>query len=150
MTSLSSQNNLTLGITGGSSLIEVGDQNYVQGFFDFAKPILFEKNMADAALIIDRLYKKYVRREDAEKTAFLLQVLERQDVEGKFNRILSAVRYCSDSAELNFLGFKDFPNYSYEPVRIVVAEQPWFLLEKKRPLEEYESNEGQPFWLKKS
>ncbi|ACC75931.1 hypothetical protein PPMP20_17855 [Paraburkholderia phymatum] len=55
---------------------------------------------------------------------------------------------CVDSAQLNYDTFKSYPGYSYEPVRLVVADLPEFIRDKNKPLADYDSLEGEPFWLR--
>ena len=65
-----------------------------------------------------------------------------------FEKYFEGFTHCVESAKVNYEGFKSYPGYKYEPVRLVVADQPWFMVEKNRSLEEYDSLIDEPFWLR--
>jgi hypothetical protein len=73
--------------------------------------------------------------------------LTKPTLAGAFGRYFELFDHCVQSARLNFEEFRTYPGYRFEPVRIVVADQPWFLVEKKRALEDYEALQGLPFWM---
>ena len=48
--------------------------------------------------------------------------------------------------KLSFEEFKNIPDYKYEPIKIVITDQPWYLFETTRKLEDYDNLNGTPFW----
>jgi len=121
-------------------------------------------------LLTDRLYRRYLRREELASAAELMN-----EVRNIFARLPSSsvawekqrLGSVTDS-QLNlnlptladifakyFYGFKKACGSAlsfmdcfkiFQPVKIVISDQPWFLLESQRPLEEYDFLEGSPFW----
>lgn len=128
----------------------------------------------DWSLLTDRLYRRYLRLDELETaTALVAQVKQtfaalpsttadwpnlnsgvirtrldpsRKTLAEVFEEYFESYKHCVESAQINYEGFRAFPGYEYEPVRLVVSDQPWFLVEKRRPLEEYASLEGPPYW----
>lgn len=138
-----------IGVTGGSSLVELGSAHYVYEFFlflDSEKNALIDSIGSNA--ILDRLFRRYIRREEINGMSALLKRANMLDLNRRFSKVFEGILYCIESAEVNFQGFKSCPGYLYEPVRLIIADQPWFLLEKKRPLIEYDELQGDPFWLR--
>jgi len=60
-----------------------------------------------------------------------------------FEKYFETFMTAKRSAESFFEAFK-----IYQPVRIVIADIPEFMTDKKRPLQEYDALDGQPFWLR--
>ncbi len=141
-----------IGITGGSSLIELGDREEVASFFGRVREVSAEC-AGDVSLISDRLYRRYLRPGELAAAAGVVEeVIKRLErrATGKerefLERLKRAFQKCAESAAVNFETFRDTEGYTYEPVRLVIAELPWFALEKQRTLAEYESLSDAPFW----
>jgi hypothetical protein len=163
-----------VGITGGSSLFELGPAIDVQLFFDCIGTYVEKKHPErDWKFLTDRLYRRYLRLEQLEMASELMaQVkrvfaglsgdaincqsraantrldMENKTLSGVFEKYFESYAHCVESAKINYESLKSYPGYKYEPVRLVLADQPWFLIEKKRPLEDYDALEGSPFWLR--
>lgn len=148
-----------IGVTGGSSLCELGSIREVQLFFECLENYVVQRYPEiDWKVLTDRFYKRYVRDKEVELAA--KRMLEVQDF---FRRISSqsidwngidiyaeetrikvnasnlaevfevffeCFHYCCESAKLNFEEFRDCAGYQYEPVRLVIVDQPWFTIEK--------------------
>ena len=166
----------TIGLTGGSALCELGSEIDVQLFFDCLDVYVVQRHPElDWALLTDRLYRRYLRLEESGTASALMAQAKRifVDVTRKnvdwqaavestttrldmskgtlaeiFDKFFDSYSHCAESAKINYEAFKSYPGYKYEAVKLVVADQPWFLLEKKRPLEDYDALEGSPFWLR--
>jgi len=131
----------------------------------------------DWSLLTDRLYRRYLKLDELDRAATLMEqvrqifaqvpaktgiqwnsemLLDREktwlnpnqptlaDVFGKY---FEHFAYCVESAQVNYEAFKSYPGYTYEPVRVVISDLPEFMLDKNRPLAEYDALEGKPFWL---
>ena len=164
-----------VGLTGGGALCELGTAMDVQLFFDCLNTYAVEKYPEqDWGMLTDRLYRRYLRLEDLDiASALMAQVKQvfatlsnkainwqnvavdstktrldpsKETLAEIFGKYFDNFAHCVESAKISHEGFKSFPGYTYEAVRLVIADQPWFLAEKKRPLEEYDALEGEPFW----
>jgi hypothetical protein len=166
----------TIGIAGGGALCELGSTADVQLFFGcIERYVVSQYPERNWALITDRLYRRYLRMSDVENATVLMSQVQQEfaklpntavdwkellvDVSQSrldpnknnlaevFEKYFDSFFHCVDSSKINYEGFKSFPNYQYEPVRFVVADLPWFMVEKKRPLDQYDELAGKPFWL---
>lgn len=166
-----------IGFTGGSSLCELGLAADVQLFFDCLNFYAASNHPEqDWRMLTDRLYKRYLRLDELDKALVLMErvkqifmtlpsdsidwpdakeiaVQTRLDSSKKtlaeiFEIYFAHFSHCVESAKINYEGFKSYPGYKYEAVRVVIATQPWFIVEKNRPFEEYDMLEGEPFWAK--
>lgn len=165
-----------IGFSGGSSICELGPTSDVILFFDCLRRYVQQRNPSrDISLLTDRLYRHYLRLEEldlaegamkfsqAEFANVLSSVVDwetytaknpgtRLDYQqptlaGVFSRYFDLFSHCVESAKLNYAAFKDYPGYSYEPVKTVVSDMPDFMLESKRKLSDYDALKGEPFWL---
>ncbi|WP_256971840.1 hypothetical protein [Paraburkholderia caledonica] len=132
----------------------------------------------DWTLLTDRLYRRYIRLDELQKARVQMdrvrQIFASYSSESAvdwrkldagignqsrldphqrtlaevFSRYFEHFGNCAEAAQVNFDVFKDYPGYSYEPVRIVVSDLPRFLLEKDRPITDCDALEGPPFWLR--
>lgn len=165
-----------VGFKGGSSLFDMGSPRAMSAFFDV---ICAHQNLSQEgsmSLLADRLYKRYVRREDVEMTRILLRkvkelfaempsndlltFLDRDEAKRNgfnveagnlalvFGRYFDAIEHCMESAEVNFQEFATDPSmgYSYEPVRVVRSQMPAFIIDKRIPLSTYDNLQGEPLW----
>ena len=89
---------------------------------------------------IDRLFRKYVRKADtiATKEA-LLALPDNQFVK----KLIEAFDYISGVAEDVFEDYGE-----YVPIRIVLFDEPYSMLSRNIPLEDYDNNDGEPFWMR--
>jgi hypothetical protein len=146
---------MNIGLTGGSSLCIVGSIDEVESFFARVKAIAPHISV-HSSLITDRLYRRYLRLSELEEaTSTLLGIVDALSrtvpdaAQSAFaGRFLRCFNSCVESAKLNYEAFRDTEGYEYEPVRLVIADQPWFTAEKQRSLGEYDANDGAPFWAR--
>lgn len=159
-----------VGFFGGAALAELGSAADVQLFFDcvtsFVVPGL--PNL-DWPLIMDRLYRRYTRREDLERTQALMNEIQkrfgavassavdwsnirspkamtrldptRPTLALVFSAYFERFAHCRESAEIYFQKWQ-----RYRPVKIGITDLPDLMTEKSRPLKEYDAIEGEPFW----
>ena len=63
------------------------------------------------------------------------------------NKLLEKlINACERGANYVNLSFKTFN--VYEPLRLVILNEPYFSLSLDIPLEDYDNNEGEPFWMR--
>ncbi|EYU13684.1 MULTISPECIES: hypothetical protein [Photorhabdus] len=169
-----------IGFSGGSSTKELGTVNDVVLFFECLKLFVEQKYPEQNwHLLTDRLYKRYLRQEEIEDakaqmeqvrqlfmnlpsssvewgTVSLANVEEsRLDLSfpmlsDVFFRYFDAFSYCIESAKVNYEEFKSYPDYKYEPVKIVITDMPLYMEDQYRSLEQYDalSPDDPPFWLR--
>lgn len=157
-----------IGFLGGSSLCELGPISDVDLFFDCIREFVIPKFPERKwEIITDRLYKRYIRIDELSAAAMMIDdahevfssvsrsmvdwgcissVSSRLNIDKEtlaeiFEKYFENFSHCKESAEIFFETWK-----SYQPVRIVVADMPVFMKEKKRALEDYDIFEGIPFW----
>ena len=94
--------------------------------------------------LIDRLYRRYVRREEAEDTLSLLKAKSLDDKNMRLHKIL--VEKFEKEIEHAEYFFKRFGEYI--PIRIIISDMPYPLIEEEIPLEDYDNLEGDPFWMR--
>lgn len=164
-----------IGFTGGSSLCELGPISDVMAFFKCLEIYISpESPETDFSLLTDRLYRRYLKLEELDRAKGLMGQardgfgkvmssgfdweelgvdstntrlrLDGRTLSDVFAKYFESFEYCLESARLNYEAFKAEPNYNYEPVRTVLSDLPWFMMEKRRPLDEYEALDGRPFW----
>lgn len=93
-----------------------------------------------------RLYKKVVKQEDLDATIGLLKQIQknfRGNQKKILEKIINAYEYL---LELLQLRMKKGKNYS--PIKFVLLDIPYSVLDRNIPLEDYENNEGEPFWMR--
>ncbi len=161
-----------VGFHGGSSMFELGTVSDMQLFFDCIDSFVVSKHPeTDWSLITDRLYAKYLRREDLQTGLSLMKTIENSfattsssmvdwnlDVPRKtklnheaktldivFARYFVAFSHCSESAQLSYEAFG-----KYLPRRTGTTDVPHYIIDKNRRLTEYDSHIGKPFWQLKT
>jgi len=159
-----------VGLFGGPSVAELGPAADVQLFFDcvaaFVVPASPDRNWP---LVTDRLYRRYVRREDLEPTQALMNEVKerfggiasssvdwteiaapnavtrldpaRPTLAAVFATYFERFAHCRESADIYFRTWQQ-----YRPVKIAITDLPDASTENRRPLGEYDSLEGKPFW----
>ncbi|KGM27773.1 hypothetical protein [Photorhabdus akhurstii] len=169
-----------IGFSGGALIVELGTVNDVALFFECLKLFVeWKYPKQNWHLLTDRLYKRYLRLEDvevakeqmmqarqlfmelpssviewdqtiladSEKSKLNPELLMLSDV---FSRYFSAFLECLESAEVMYEEFKSYPDYQYEPLKVVITDMPLYLDDQHRPLEQYDalSPDDPPFWLR--
>lgn len=164
-----------VGFNGGGLLVEMGSASVMSAFFDILRRHAVGHD--EQSLICDRLYRRYVRAEDAEATMQgLVSIRTRlarievtaidEDLSGEamlaskvvagactvdhaFSQYFDAIARCIESADSAYRRFGSQPKfeYEYEPLRVVRSEIPAFVMDKRVPLLKYDELVGDPFWI---
>lgn len=151
-----------VGFMGGSSMFELDSPKGMMTFFEKINEYVSSVDSNDRWLLLtDRLYRRYVKMEDLDETARLLIKVRSgfsliRDIElgesslgsevtlgDTYSRYFDAFDHCMESAKIFFASWG-----VYQAVRVVVTDVPDFMVDKKRPLADYDSLEGLPFWAR--
>lgn len=130
----------------------------------------------DWSLLADRLYKRYLRLNELDEASILMEKVRQiftalpsnavdwtgyEEGKNKTKNHLDSTRStlaeifekyfyhfsrCVESSKNSYEIFKLESGYKYEPVQLIISDIPWFTVENNRPLEEYDSLKGPPFW----
>lgn len=96
--------------------------------------------------LLVRLYKKYVKRENVDKTVDLLKAGVSR-MKGKNKKIFDSLLFAfEDGVEGSEISLRSFGKY--EPLRLVVLDEPYCMLSDNISLEDYDNNDGEPFWMR--
>ena len=170
MTSLSNPN--VVAVCGGPSVNHLGSAAKVVAFFDCVRRFAADAlSPAEQHLILDRLYKRYLRNEEVEPALAALQTVRRRFAEVPSSRVEWAVLGVPASelppslltlslAEVwqrlfehiekvggSALYFAQQEGPPLPPMRLCRADFGSLDREDKRPLAEYDALDGPPFWL---
>lgn len=163
----------TIGFDGGHSVYELGPAEDVVLFFDCVKAYAEQDHPeTDWSLLTDRLYRRYLRREELRPALDLMakvreifaQNSAKSGVEWNPNMLGNQEKswLSSEQATLADVFGRYFERFEkacgsaesfvetfniYQPVRVVISDTPGFLCDKNKPLAEYDALEGKPFWL---
>ncbi|MEA9749436.1 hypothetical protein VDF76_21140 [Xanthomonas campestris pv. raphani] len=163
-----------IGYDGGHTVYELGPATDGMFFFDALNAFVFNRYPNRGwSLLSDRLYKRYLKKEDLNSSADLMSearvILAKISVKSIPKETLSKLE--SSGSGLNFREkhldlvfskyfdlffdaknsalsfFEDFE--IYQPVKIVAVNMPNFILDKKRPNADYDrlGPDELPFWL---
>ena len=162
-----------IGFHGGCRICEIGPSSDVLLFFDCLQTYAEQAHPdQDWSLLTDRLYRRYLRREELDKASALMEQAHHIFAQ---HPAASAVEWdtllsgdagrswlkpdqptLADVFSKYFEGFKDACSSAksflndfaiYQPVRVVMSDLPGFARDKNKPLAEYDALEGKPFWL---
>ncbi|CAE6865569.1 hypothetical protein R69746_08071 [Paraburkholderia aspalathi] len=162
-----------IGFTGGARVSELGPASDVVLFFECIKTYVERANPeTDWCLLTDRLYRRYLRREELKPAMELMRLVreifakqptktsvewdaemlsnpqrtslnpDRQSLASVFSEYFDSFEAVCGSAE----SFAETFNI-YQPVRIAISDLPGLARDKNKPLAEYDALEGKPFWL---
>lgn len=164
-----------IGFDGGHTVYELGPVSDVILFFACLNAFVVTKDLdQDWSLLSDRLYKRYLRQDELEESFVLMEKAKsifftlpsslvewdenmqadrdrtwldsRKDTLGDvFSRYFDLFSKAKNSAVSFFSEFG-----IYQPLRVLVSDMPALMVEKKRPLNEYDTLElnDLPFWLR--
>ena len=95
--------------------------------------------------LIDRLYRRYVRYEDIEETYRLLtEFTKKFSVNYElFLKLMRSFEKCWKDSECCFKKYGE-----YIPIRLIISNMPFPLIEEDIPLEDYDNLEGDPLWMR--
>jgi hypothetical protein len=164
-----------IGIDGGHTVYELGPVSDVVLFFrcleSFPRKGHPDKNWD---VLTDRLYRRYLREEELDQAADLMNVardvfisLPSSSVEWDFDMLLERkkTRLDPNLKNLGEVFSKYFDSFFkakvsansffdefgiYQPVRVVPSDMPFYMIERIRPLAEYDKLDKceLPFWLR--
>lgn len=126
-------------------MVELGSPSEMDDFFSFCfNNLKGNKNHA----VLDRLYRKYVRFEELDEINKIIQELNgylSPDVKDKYSKYISGIETCIESAKLFYESWN-----IYQPVRVGITDIPFYIDDKRRPLNQYDAlgPEELPFWLR--
>ncbi|MEI7073916.1 hypothetical protein WCU79_17925, partial [Pectobacterium versatile] len=159
----------TIGLSGGDLVVELGTVNDFSLFFQCVNDLTKWKYPdEDWNLLMDRLYKRYLRleeltltKEKMNRVRDLFSIVPNTSIywdnettasrnkswlntnqptlSDIFHRYFEAFLECAESAELNYHLFNSHQGYEYEAVKVVISDLPWFIEDKNRPLEQYDA-----------
>ena len=151
--------------TGGARVNQIGPVQDVVFFFDCIRRFAGEAlGPHGRDLLLDRLYRRYLRLEELEATSAAIKLVEERfrAVPMGFVELPSPTRLhpkatLAEVTEKFFVrlaecvGSADYQarntTWAYEPVKIVRSDFASIARESKRPPEEYDTLDGPPFWL---
>jgi hypothetical protein len=160
----------TIAFFGGPTISELGPVADVQLFFHCIRSLVVpaapDRNWS---LLTDRLYRRYLRREELAPAQALMDEVQKRfgaipsstvdwgDITASaavsrldpskatlaevFSAYFERFARCRESAEIFFETWQ-----RYQPLKIGIADLPDSVADQDRPLEEYESLQGKPFW----
>ncbi len=161
-----------VGFVGGSSISELGPVSDVVLFFECLNIYVVRgRPEQDWSLLTDRLYRRYLRLEELPAASKLMEQVEQifatlpntvvkwnEKMIGEsndswldpikptlaeiFEKYFDHFAYCVESAQVFFDSWK-----SYLPVKTSISDTSGYTVDKKRPLEDYDTLAGEPFWL---
>lgn len=165
----------TIGFDGGHTVYELGPVSDAVMFFECLNAfVVAEHSGQDWSLLSDRLYRRYLLQEELEASWVLMEKARRlflalpaSSVEwdaamqadpaktwldasqGTLGDIFARYFDLFSKARASVVSFSDAFGI-YRPLRVVVSDMPALMIEKKRPLGEYEALEASdlPFWLR--
>jgi hypothetical protein len=161
-----------VGFCGGYSILELGPVADMQVFF-YAVEIAASRLSVgeDAHLLTDRLYRRYLRLEELDQAADLLQKIQKimQKIPTKsvdwgdfkwdisYTNLEKSKKSLADLLEKYFNSayeiISDAKHFEerfkeYTPVMTAVTDLPRVITDTNRPLAEYDALEGEPIWLR--
>ena len=96
--------------------------------------------------LLDRLFRKYVRREDVNKTTEALATCAEDFSKSDKLRISKLKDLVVRGAKQGEYDLEDYGKYF--PVRIILYDLPFSVIADDIPLEDYDNNDGEPFWMR--
>jgi hypothetical protein len=150
-----------IGFSGGNSTWGIGTAVEVQAFFDCLQAhVVSRYPLQEWHLLTDRLYKRYLRTDEVERTVELMRLVQQvfrysydrtssgTTLAERFAKFFETFYDCVESAKyVCEEALKQGTDYQYALVRMCIADVPWSVHERERPLEEYDQLVDEPFWL---
>ena len=131
---------MQVGLQGASTIHVLCEAEICNNLFDKIKS-------RNNSIVIDRLYRKIVRLEDVSELQSVLSRLISGDFDKTqkelIEKILKALTFFHDCAEHDLEKYGD-----YTPLRIMLIDLPYSVLDDNIPLEDYDNNDGEPFWMR--
>lgn len=161
-----------VGFCGGSEVRDLGSASDMKVFFNGVDLACSRLALdADSGLLIDRLYRRYLRLEELAPTATLvgrvreiLATIPSKAIEWKTmgwnpdcTRLDPSLPTMADVLGRHLKGVEDLIRNAesfntrfktYQPVMTIVSDLPRFVTDETRPLADYDALEGDPIWLR--
>lgn len=163
-----------IGFDGGHSIYELGPAPDVALFFECVKTYAEQNHPEqDWSLLTDRLYRRYLRREELKPALVLMSQVQEIFAQQPARTAIEWDAAMLANPEKSWLNpeqsrladvfskyFEHFVNACgsaesfveafniYQPVRVVISDLAGFARDKNKPLAEYDALEGEPFWLR--
>ena len=162
-----------IGYEGGNSIYDVGTNYDFLLFFDCLDYFVVKNHPEqDWSLLSDRLYRRYLRLEELDQAAVLMNQAQ-QIFSGLSSTEIDWTETLPNDKNLSWLDpnqanlaeiFSKFFDYFteakesaisffecfkiYQPLKIIATNLAAIAIEGDRPLQEYDDLEGKPFWLR--
>lgn len=96
--------------------------------------------------IVRRLACNFVREAELSSTLHLLEEIH-NNCDKKFynvlNKLINAYRHLIELYNLS-----SSRNEEYDPIRFIIFDEPFCTISDNIPLEDYDNNDGEPFWMR--
>ena len=164
---------MNIGFCGGGAICELGTISDVKLFFECVDFFVAKKDPEkNWVLLLDRLYRRYLREEELDEAASLMIEVQSKflalpcsEVDWKMDLIGDRRKTWLDPTQSNLaevfkVYFQHFAHCVesaklfakswsiYQPLKITRTELAWYMVEKSRPVEEYDLVDGEPFWAR--
>ena len=128
-------------VLGGvySSYHVISDDSVLYDLFQVLKK--YDQN----SLLLD-FFKKVVKEENIKSTFEILKLQRKRcnNLQKKLlDKIIQAYEYQMELTDL----YRD-KGKKYDPIRFVILDEPYCTLSRNIPLEDYDNNDGEPFWMR--
>jgi len=164
-----------VGVFGGGSMAEMGPVADMQLFFDCIEVFAVRgRPRPDWSVVTDRLYRRYVQREDTGTLRELLRLAEEefsrtlvaelgvnrvsrtagpsslnlraQNLGQVFARYFTSLHEIAEESLLAWDSAKSDPTYRFQAPRVCFSDMGAIVVEQDRPCSEYDALEGPPLW----
>lgn len=128
-------------VLGGvySSYHVISDDSVLYDLFQMLKK--YDQN----SLLLD-FFKKVVKEKNIKSTFEILKLQRRRcnNLQKKLlDKIIQAYEY-----QMELTGLYCDKGKKYDPIRFVILDEPYCTLSRNIPLEDYDNNNGDPFWMR--
>ena len=164
----------SIAIFGGNSINVLGPISDILIFFQCIDTYVIKANLKeDYSLLTDRLYKRYLRREEVGKASEEMNLVKNLFSQIPTDQVnfenlgidLENTRLALSEATLDKVFIKYFNHFEdcketctlaqeilgyFQPVRFVIGDLPYFMVDKNRPLADYDNlpDDAEPFWMR--
>ena len=127
-------------VLGGvySSYHVISDDSVLYDLFQVLKK--YDQN----SILLD-FFKRVVKEKNIKSTFDILKLQRRRcnNLQKKLlDKIIQAYEY-----QMELTGLYCDKGKKYDPIRFVILDEPYSTLSRNIPLEDYDNNDGEPFWM---
>lgn len=143
---------IEIGFSGGVNIVNVGNVDKFLSFFWVIRNSVKFSNNEEKFLITDRLYKRYIKENDLERTSQIMDFVKEQfkeifskDIESynKFDGIFRAYK-----KSIEHVHWFNEDAGEYLPIFICISTLPYCAIDTERSLEKLDAWDGPPFWTR--